>query len=305
LIPYGAKVILAYSGGPASTAMVKLLSETLNETKKKANLNFKVKCVYIDLRISSEGECRNDEMRQFCSQVGFDLEIIPASDWLETHSNISFEAFLNISDKSLVIDRETQIIRTILTHYCESLQYDWLMSGQSMFRSAVNALSQVCQGRGADLGSFCTFSDLRQSEKVKIVFPMKEFTSKEVSFFNQFNNLTSFMQRSSETAANFNSSIQRLTENFLLNLQIDFPAAAPNARNSGEKVLPRSLKDTNEQICPLCLMNLDDVSNCSEDDARKAAKFSRQACGLAQTEIENENISFCSFCQIDNFLNTG
>ncbi|XP_075242535.1 cytoplasmic tRNA 2-thiolation protein 2-like [Convolutriloba macropyga] len=305
IIPYGAKVVLGYSGGPASTAMIKLLGDSLREKKKKANLNFQVYCIHVDFSIPINSDTKfedlsvTSQMESFCHSNGFEFQIIKASEWFEQNTKECLENFLNIKDATLRLDRELQIVRKILTQFCSANKYGWLMLGQCLFRSAVNALTQVCQGRGVDLGSICKFADFRLSDESTIVYPMKEFTSKEVAFFNQFNQLESFKFTDEETATESNSSIQRLTENFLLNLQVDFPAAVPNARNSGEKVLPRKM-DNGEtgSVCSICLMPFDNF-NCNENDldnARTAAEFSRQLCNPTGNFDHVNSGKYCSFC---------
>ena len=303
IIPYGAKVVLAYSGGPASTAMVKLLGDTLKETKKKANLNFDVKCVTVDLSFqNSEATIEFENMKNYCSKMGFELYVVSAKKWFADNARVSYEDFMSISDNTLKLDRQTQIIRKILTDFACEHNFDWLMIGQSLFRSAVNALTQVCQGRGADLGSICKFSDSRMSKNVSIVFPMKEFTSKEVAFFNQFENLKSFKFSDLETGTDSNSSIQRLTEHFLLNLQIDFPAAAPNARNSGDKIVPRSSDEISAgELCSLCLMPFDStVEEAGTDNARVAASFSQELCN--PDNLTDRTNKFCTYCKLEDIF---
>merc|ERR1712226_445359 len=321
IMPYGATVVLAYSGGPSSTAMVKLLSDSLRETKKKANLNFKVKCVHVELSSSPfslsnkhrDNSVKNTEvlnkMESFCRISGFEFESINAATWFKTNARISFETFMNIKDQTLKIDRENQIVRKILTDFCSEQNFDWLMLGQCLFRSSVNALTQVSLGRGIDLGSICKFADRRLSDSVTIIYPMKEFTRKEVAFFNQFQKLETFKFSELETASDVNSSIQRLTENFLLNLQTEFPAAVPNARNSAEKVLPRNIDQNSlDENCPLCLMRYEKSPNngkTNSDNARTAAEFSRLICSNDSSnandcsDILNVN-KFCGFCCSDD-----
>ena len=324
VIPYGAQVVLAFSGGPSSTAMLKLTSDSLKE-KKKAKLSFTIHVIHVNLQlgnISSEKTLKR--MSSLCESLGLDLFVIEASEWVKTHSNFSIDDFFDSDDETLKLDREKNLIQTILRQYSSEKGFYWLMTGQSLFRSAVSALTEVAFGRGCNLGSICKFLDKRDSS-VSIFYPVKEFTSKEIALFNHFNSLTSFKFSDLESGKSPNTSIQRLTEDFLLNLQIDFPAAVPNVRNSGDKMVARSRigsswvqksfqystssgVSTEKQECGLCLMPLDiqTLNPKLNKNARFAAQFSNNVCGLASiqdgsnsdaTEKCVENI--CSFCRWD------
>ena len=330
-IPYGTEVVLAYSGGPSSTAMLKLVSDALKE-EKKAKLKFTVRVVHINLTPARNDDTMSsqnvlEQMSKLCQNLGFDLTIVEATEWIQSHqsqSSFSLPSFFDSSDdETLRIDREKNLIQTILRQYSSQNAFHWLMTGQSLFRSAVSALTEVTLGRGCMLPSFCKFLDQRDPN-VSVFYPMKEFTSKEVALFNHFHSLTSFKFSQLEAMKDSTSSIQRLTEDFLLNLQIDFPAAAPNVRNSGDKMVPRSTQKVNHvvqnggivdtsstnfssaprEICDFCLMPLDiqTLHSNLKENARDAAQFSNDVCGLTHSDenYSSDGVSnICSFCKLD------
>lgn len=77
------------------------------------------------------------------------------------------------------------------------------------------------------------------------------FDLKELVFYNKFNNLEPLSIQKSE--GNVYSSVQSLMENFLKDLQIEFPSTITTILKTGEKI---SASDTG-QFCNVCKVNKD------------------------------------------------
>uniref|UniRef100_A0A3Q3WE43 Cytoplasmic tRNA 2-thiolation protein 2 n=1 Tax=Mola mola TaxID=94237 RepID=A0A3Q3WE43_MOLML len=111
----------------------------------------------------------------------------------------------------------------LLVHTARSEGYSKLMLGDSCTRLAVKLLSSISLGRGAQLAQDTGFSDSRFGD-VTLVRPMRDYSAKEIAFYNRLFSVPSVSIPSLDTKAPEKASIQRLTESFVIKLQADFPS---------------------------------------------------------------------------------
>ncbi|KAM5138734.1 cytoplasmic tRNA 2-thiolation protein 2 [Mantella aurantiaca] len=148
----------------------------------------------------------------------------------------------------------------LILHVARMYKYAKVMSGESCTRLAVRLLSNISLGRGAFLPLDTGFSDNRYRDVV-IVRPMREYSLKEISFYNRLFNVPYVFMPGLETKASENSSIQHLSESFITKLQADFPSTVSTVYRTSEK-LHISRTDTSQQQnqqerCLLCMCTLD------------------------------------------------
>nr|DBA16944.1 TPA: hypothetical protein GDO54_002468 [Pyxicephalus adspersus] len=148
----------------------------------------------------------------------------------------------------------------LILHVARTHGYSKVMSGESCTRLAVRLLSNISLGRGAFLPLDTGFSDNRYGDVV-IVRPMRDYSLKEISFYNRLFNVPSVFIPALDTKASGNSSIQHLSESFITKLQADFPSTVSTVYRTSEK-LHVSRTDTtqpkNQQDkCLLCMCTLD------------------------------------------------
>ncbi|CAG2065639.1 unnamed protein product, partial [Timema podura] len=76
----------------------------------------------------------------------------------------------------------------LLVRVAKELKCSKVFVGESSTRLAVKILTNVALGRGAHLSLDVGFCDSRDGA-IKVLRPMRDFTNKEVAFYNFFNKL--------------------------------------------------------------------------------------------------------------------
>lgn len=138
---------------------------------------------------------------------------------------------------------------------------------------AITVMSNVSLGRGAQLSSDVGFVDDRH-EGVMILRPMRDFTRLELQYLMDINKLESFNMEKSQV--NPYTSIQGLTEQFVIDLDSQFGGTVATIFRTGEKLSSKSKNSkADEARCVMCDGNLD--TNCLESStsAIEATNFSR------------------------------
>ncbi|CAJ1066556.1 cytoplasmic tRNA 2-thiolation protein 2 [Xyrichtys novacula] len=123
----------------------------------------------------------------------------------------------------------------LLVHTARAEGYSKLMLGDSCTRLAVKLLTSVSLGRGAQLPQDTGFSDPRYGD-ITLMRPMRDYSSKEIAFYNHMFKVPSVFIPSLETKTTDKASIQRLTEGFVTKLQADFPHTVSAIYRTSEKL---------------------------------------------------------------------
>ncbi|XP_066569853.1 cytoplasmic tRNA 2-thiolation protein 2 isoform X2 [Amia ocellicauda] len=148
----------------------------------------------------------------------------------------------------------------LIVHTARAHGYAKVMMGDSCSRLAVKLLSNISLGRGASLAMDTGFSDPRYGD-IAIVRPMREYSSKEIAFYNKMFKVPSVFIPGLDTKAPEKASIQRLTESFVNKLQAEFPSTVSTIYRTSEKLItacPRTSADKEQtEKCLLCLCTLD------------------------------------------------
>ncbi|CAE1163805.1 CTU2 [Acanthosepion pharaonis] len=287
-------VLLAYSGGSSSSALLHLVHDGMEKSKFK-KLRFKADVVYID-----EGATFgwNWEKRQeivfhivdFCKSFGFtyyitsieqvfkliphskgkDLSAVPTvmkncCQCVPQNQDLE-EKLLKLLDTCKNLTFKERLVHHLRTELLIAVALmtgnSKVMLGTSGNRLAVQMLSDIAQGRGAHVALNTGFSDAR-NEDIMIVRPLKDFTNKEVALYNRFNSVESVTSTSVTTMTTSRTSIERLTEKFVTGLQTEYPSTVCNITRTAEK-LDSHLGHTTESRCALCKAWLDtSVDNAS------------------------------------------
>ncbi|KAL4613579.1 cytoplasmic tRNA 2-thiolation protein 2 [Arapaima gigas] len=148
----------------------------------------------------------------------------------------------------------------LVVHTARTQGYSMVMMGDSCSRLAVKLLSNICQGRGASLATDTGFCDCRYGD-VGIVRPMRDYSSKEIAFYNRMFGVPSLFIPGLDTKSPDKASIQRLAESFVTRLQADFPSTVSTIYRTSEKLQTaggsRSADAEPTAKCLLCLCALD------------------------------------------------
>jgi len=117
---------------------------------------------------------------------------------------------------------------------------------------------------------FQGFSDDRSG--VPCLRPMREFVDKEVAYLAHFLGVSSVSIPTLSTKVDAVGSIGRLTEDFVVKLQVDFPGTISTLFRTGDKF--RSIAsspndiDSNDSNCLICGSRIEEALPCSAYSAR-------------------------------------
>ncbi|KAM9302030.1 cytoplasmic tRNA 2-thiolation protein 2 [Gastrophryne carolinensis] len=330
----GEKVLLAYSGGPSSSAMIQQVQEGLSRNAPK-KLRFIPAILFIDegAVFGQSWEDREQvlyEIHSILKATSFPFHIVPLEElfclppsvlqmafpenseqsgnykqlvgsFLEQQSAPVEDAISGVAERlgqmssadamspecsdfltlcrppaehttalirmfnsAKTMTAKQELLHTLrghlILHVARKYGYSKVMSGESCTRLAVNLLANISLGRGAFLALDTGFSDTRFGDVV-IVRPMRDYSMKEISFYNRLFNVSSVFISSLDTKASGNSSIQHLSETFITKLQADFPSTVSTVYRTSEKLnssKKEATQETNEQEkCLLCMCSAD------------------------------------------------
>ncbi|XP_027746007.1 cytoplasmic tRNA 2-thiolation protein 2 isoform X2 [Empidonax traillii] len=324
----GEKVLLALSGGSASSAMVRQVQEGLSREAAK-RLRFVPSLIYVE-----EGAVRRQSpeqreqtlahMETLMQATGFPYHVIHLEEALELPPSIlqpgpeqssksspsgpsykeAVDSFIQQKRQEGDVDSATslpghstqdtpvgppgtprlpdtaqtqellrifeavetatareellQMLRThLILQTARSRGYSKVMTGESCTRVAIKLLTNLSLGRGAFLAVDTGFTDKRHGD-VMVVRPMRDYTAKEIAFYNHFFSVPTVIVPPLFTKRREKLSIHHLIERFLLGLQEDFPSTISTVYRTGEKLSPDPAKASSEsQRCLLCLCGLD------------------------------------------------
>ncbi|XP_068941664.1 cytoplasmic tRNA 2-thiolation protein 2 [Petaurus breviceps papuanus] len=167
-----------------------------------------------------------------------------------------------------------QTLRAHLILHVARLQgYSKVMLGDSCTRLAIKLMTNLALGRGAFLAWDTGFSDDRYGDVV-MLRPMRDYTLKEIAFYNRMFGVPSVFTPAIDTKAPDKASIHRLMESFILRLQAQFPSTISTVYRTSEKLVkaPRDGDAANAGTarCLLCTCALD------VDSADSATAFGAQ-----------------------------
>ncbi|XP_059474816.1 cytoplasmic tRNA 2-thiolation protein 2 [Neocloeon triangulifer] len=294
--------LIAFSGSASSLALSKLLSDAVAAGPSHRRIMADPKIIHIEegslLDLSSEDRLRQcSEIKSAAAMFGFPVYCVPLNIGgclpvpidnykidKENDTKVQ-EMFHAIKDASSKIDFLSQMRYEILANCARKLDTSLVMLADSSTSVAVKILSGVALGRGASIGLETGFSDTRHPD-ITILRPLRDFSSKEAAIFCSFSGCSQpVFIPSLLTMSEADSSIQRLTEDFIITLQNEFPSTVSTIYRTGEKF--RSL-DSNS-ICALCLGPKDTCPKaCS---AIEATDFSRKLSTGGKKETGS-----CSSC---------
>ncbi|KAH6934312.1 hypothetical protein HPB50_022904 [Hyalomma asiaticum] len=287
LLKRGDKVLVAFSGGPSSAAMLQLLQDGFSEHAHKRFL-FEPSLIYIDdsavLGTRGDDSDACDLMRESgLPYYTCRLDSLYSTERLildpSTHCAVASDsegaartAFATAcqSFKTLT-DRESfykLCLRRLLLKLAKDNGFVKVFTAETGTLLSATLLSAIALGRGAQLREEAGFLDDRDPE-VLLLRPMREFTSKEVALFNAHRNVRFRVQTTPSTGCEFRASVARLTGEFVNGLQENFPATVSTVWRTGDKIVSRprarAVAAGRSSSCRLCRSPLDtvDADPCS------------------------------------------
>ncbi|KAG8284736.1 Cytoplasmic tRNA 2-thiolation protein 2 [Homalodisca vitripennis] len=295
----GDKVLVCFSGTDNSISLLHLIRTGLQETSHK-RLMFEPCVVYIDeataLQLTTEDSGRItasvDELLQMFNfpvyKVPLELSI-ESEEVVENYLNGGIHShntsnlcdlFNSISDTTSKMDLLSKLRYNLLIQVAKVLGCNKMFTAETADDLAVKLMTNVSLGRGAQLPYDVGFSDERCPE-VKVVRPLRDLSKKELVFYNVFHNLKSAHVPSLSTKADVHSSIQKLTESFLCELQDGFPSTLSTVFRVADKL---TTTPGERDVCPLCKtpLDTDDVASSS----LSATQFSRLVSSSGPSDFD-------------------
>ncbi|XP_041866781.1 cytoplasmic tRNA 2-thiolation protein 2 [Melanotaenia boesemani] len=150
-------------------------------------------------------------------------------------------------------DLLSKLRQHLLVHTARTEGYSKVMLGESCTRLAVRLLSGISLGRGAQLAQDTGFSDSRYGDVIS-VRPMREYSAKEIAFYNHMFSVPSVVTPGLDTQISDKASIQRLTESFVTKLQADFPSTVSTIYRTSEKLQTACRISSATDDCGRCLL---------------------------------------------------
>ncbi|KAK2582651.1 hypothetical protein KPH14_004930 [Odynerus spinipes] len=277
IIRRGDTVLVGYCGRDNSTALLHFIKSGMSETAHK-RLIFNVLVFFIDDG-SVEGYTVNerknlleaiDEQVQTFGFVGYTASLkeslcentIPSIYPLEAkevvidENEVIQKMLSNLADDSAREELLRQLRHRLLILAARKLGCNKVFVADCATNIAINILSDISLGRGAQLSPDIDFSDTRYSD-VMLLRPMRDFTKEEISHYLSCNNLNS-IRSCKQNRISSSTSIQALTSKFISQLDSDFHGTVSTVFRTGEKLSTELLVCQNlEDNCALCNIPLD------------------------------------------------
>ncbi|PSN31223.1 Cytoplasmic tRNA 2-thiolation protein 2-A [Blattella germanica] len=285
-------VLIAFSGSQASATLLHLVQAGLNEANHKQGAILNLSSSYRkDLCHDVAQQVKNSRIPLYITTLENSLDDSPNyfayENYTQHISQEKEEQLKNLFDSVKSVTSKEDLLQKLrnklLLKVAKHLKCTKIFTAETTSNLAVKLLSNVSLGRGAQLPLDVGFCDNRDPD-IMMLRPMRDFTSKEVVFYNIFNELESVNIPSLGTKSDAHSSIQKLTEKFVTDLQEDFPSTVSTIFRTGEKL---SIATSDAQdCCALCQAPLDTTS--SESSAIEATEFSRMVSALGATGFDTK-----------------
>ncbi|KAK6092891.1 Cytoplasmic tRNA 2-thiolation protein 2 [Batrachochytrium dendrobatidis] len=299
-IPEGSKLMVAFSGGPSSRALLQTMNDycrvdSENNRKKRKFPEF---CVcYVDQ--SSILDSHASDASKITAVVNsyqrelfiVSLEVVfeeHAPALLKTHigvdDTISASSSFNIEleknakkvDSRLLVQQMFGTLSSMtskedLLHYltlhtlvreAKAQGCAGILLGDTATSVAINVISNTCKGRGLSLPADIMDSEWYQD--VHILRPMRDILSKEIGIFNRLSKLETVAHSSLTTFMAPKASISRLSQDFIVGLEKEFPATVSTVARTAFKIQTNHLS---KKQCPLCEGPVDSTDNFASIDS--------------------------------------
>jgi len=323
----GDRVLVAATGGQSSTSLLHILQQGRNTDIKR--LLFDPSVIYVDegavYGISKEDrEERITEVVDVLQNFGFPVHVALiescGSDFVAPTgkgekvridpdlADTFGKSFTSLKEGSARQELLLHLRRRVLVRAAKELACIKVFTAEHGTNLAVDLLSGVAGGAGCSLAQRIGFKDQRDGD-VAVMRPMRDVSGKEVAVYAHLHGLPTVAKGKAWGAGeNVLYSLHRLTEDFLVGLQQDFPATIPTIFKTGDKLCVET-KDT--EGCLLCQATLD--TDVQDHCALQATKFSslvsergrdeelgrEAATALESREAMESNGSLCGREKVD------
>ncbi|KAI5754245.1 hypothetical protein M8J77_007073 [Diaphorina citri] len=303
------KVLVAFSGSHSSMALLHLLQEGMQLSSHKRIL-FSVCAIYIDdcsiSQVSiSERKANNAQiataMKYFDSYFTC-LEQALEPDNMKLYTDVTelpleqfakdseiyklFQTVTTLSSRQYLLQTLRQ---NLLLQAAKKLNCTKIFTAETQTDLATKIIANISLGKGAHVPLDVGFSDDRTGDIITLR-PLRDFSSKEVIYYNIFNDLSPVHVPSLATLADPLASLQKAAESFVTDLQTNFPSTVSTVFRTADK-LSLDLTSMNvNNTCLLCKAPLDTRADLASS-SMGATRFSRYVSNATREQLSHVNIS--------------
>jgi len=327
----GERVMLAYSGGACSSALLHFCIEGKAPRAPK-KLRFIPSVVYIDeggtlgwslserlerskpilaalenapmdcyvLTMEQALLCDEDSSAiHACENPGKRLSELLNS---KEHAAFTFKLTHMISSASTLTCKDN-LLNTLrlrlLTRASAVTGHSKVMLGDTCSRLSMRLLSSITQGRGAHIAHEMAFGDARLPD-IMVLRPLRDFLAKEIVLYNSLQNIEPTILPNMSTKESSTASLDRLTEGFLNGLQAEFPATVSTVFRTGTKLHASVEEMSGKQMCNMCKSSLD--TDVPEASALSSTEFSWSLCHKLDNPMTTESSAATNQAKLSSSL---
>jgi len=320
LVNKGERTLVCVSGSLSSVSLLHLVWTGLQlSTHKRLTLDPVI--VYIDeSMLFNYPKDQQNRIQELFEKYDLPYHIVSfatvlyADDCLNNDTNIDHyngklqNVFNNILDLTLKEDMLMKLRKHAIIKLARLFKCTRILTAENEHKLSIRLLSNVALGRGSqialDIGLSVNDKNVDNDSSLITIRPLRNFSAKEISYYVLFNKLEDFVHSNFLTATNEDESIQKTTEEFVNNLQVDFPSTVSTIFRTGEKI---SEKTSATAYCLLCqgIMEVD----MPPSSAMQATMYSKyvslmgvKALELSLSALKDKepNITSCNGCNCKN-----
>ncbi|XP_044740695.1 cytoplasmic tRNA 2-thiolation protein 2 [Chrysoperla carnea] len=296
LLRHEDNVLIIYQGGPEVSTMLKIIANGLNRKERHKKFVFNSIILYLEhgAILNENIESRKilaDKVQMELRDYGFPTYISSISNTVgndallfdELNSsffdNLSDEGIKNVLSKISTLSAQQDFLNTaqrkLVLKIAKSLNCKFVFYPDISVDIASKTLAGFALGRGSHITMDVGFSDTRDP-LVTILRPMRDFSREEITEFCKLNELKPIQVKRFGDTGNLYSSIQNLADNFIGDLQMNFPSTIYTVIRTADKL---TANDTTEMgtKCKFCLTPRDNLTAKGKVSALNAVEFSRIA----------------------------
>lgn len=326
IVRYDDRVAVAFSGGINSSAMLYVLLESLSPFMHK-RLKFHPGIIFID-----ETFLFPEDGKDYKSSLE-EIETVMKASGLPYHV-VKFDEIMYISDDDdvnnlnknndetkqsdklkkifesmkSITSKEELLYRLrckLLAFKAKELGYQHVFLGETSSRLAINILSNIALGQGAHLSLDTGFTDHGRYFGINLLRPLRDISSKEIAVYSNIHKIPNVFLPNFSTKEPATSSIQRLTEDFIVSLSADFPSTETTVYRTSNKLemMKNSKSKRNDgftnshNFCTLCCGALDTHIKEGVASALQAIELTENLCSGEFGSAEHQ-------CLPDQFTHT-
>jgi cytoplasmic tRNA 2-thiolation protein 2 len=246
-VPESPRVLLAVSGGKSSLMMMKLMKDfcqTGSNSKRIAKFPFvSVFHVTFDIKenelIKGSDNLLTNHIKVFAEDLNFDFH--------SCNLPVNYKEFNSIKSFTTKEELLEIYIKKSILNQAKALDCNVIFYANNATNLAIKTLTATAKGRGISLPFDLSLETMRSC---LIVHPMRDILLKEVAIFNQFNDIHQLNHKKLTTGMPLKTSIDRITSEFVLGLDKEYPSTASTIIRTAFKI-PCVLNE-DYKACDIC-----------------------------------------------------